>query len=398
MTTERSEPSPAASSGTSESQGESPGKETLPEEKGLQERGLRSLLEAGPATGLGKHPSLEKTDVDLGKAVGGSASRREEESRAKARTPRDLEAAQFADALLLREQLGTKTRECAALARNVDELKLEIEALRNDFSTRANEHLLEIRTLHEMIQKGHGEEERLQNELNEVRQANKQLKSQNLSLQYHLNLWGLPVTAVEYSRRNDSGERVVLSESFFPALVPLMEGVDPVPIGLSGDLASLSFPDLLHFLSHSSSVGVLTVVTEGVVSKLYLGKGVLQLAGWNNRDPELSLAALLEESQLVSGEVLAELRDGAFDLELASQLVSEKFLAAPAMQAALKEHARVILGFLFQLKRGSFFFQQGQVLGKRDLQFRLPVTDVLLKTAAEMDERERVGKTSEAGG
>ena len=393
MSTDRSDPLTEAASKPSEPQSVPP-----PEPKTSAENGLESLLEGSPSPGAGKHPSLEKTDVDLGPSFSGPITRKEDEARTRVRTPRDLESIEFADALLLREQLGKKTRECAALFRSVNDLKLEIESLRNDFSTRTNEHLLEIRALHEMLHKGHSEAERIQNELEEIKQANKQLKAQNLSLQYHLNLWGLPVSSVEYSRESDSGSRVDQSESFFPALMPLTEGVDPVPVALSGDLGALSFPDLLHFLSHSSSIGVLTVVTDGVVSKLYLGKGVLQLAGWNNRDPELSLAALLEESQLVSSEVLADLREGSYDLELASQLVSEKFLAAPAMQAVLKEHARVILGFLFQLKRGSFFFQPGQVPGKRDLQFRLPVTDVLLKTAAEVDERERVGKTNDVNG
>src|SRR5256885_9015280 len=52
----------------------------------------------------------------------------------------------------------------------------EIESLRNDFSTRTNEHLLEIRALHEMLHKGHSEAERIKNELEEIKQANKQLK------------------------------------------------------------------------------------------------------------------------------------------------------------------------------------------------------------------------------
>lgn len=357
---------------------------------------LKALLEADATTALGKkHPSLEKTDVDLGKSAAllpSGSSVGEGEAKTQARTPKDLASIEFADALLLREQLGNKARECASLHRSVDELKLQIESLRNDFSARTNEYLLEMGALQEIIQKGHNEEERVQEQMEEVKQANKQLKAQNLSLQYHLNLWGLPVSAGGYSKGNEPGNHFEVSESFFPALTPLAEGSDPVPVALSGNLVSFYFPDLLHFLSHSNSVGVLTVMTDAVVSKLYLEKGVLRLAGWSNRDPELSLAALLEESELVSQDVLAELREGAYDLELASQLVTEKFLAAPAMQAGLKEHARVILGFLFQLKRGSFFFQPGQVPGKRDLQFRLPITDVLLKTAAEMDERERVGK------
>jgi hypothetical protein len=117
---------------------------------------------------------------------------------------------------------------------------------------------------------------------------------------------------------------------------------------------------------------------------------VLRLAGWNNRDPELSLLTLLEESELVSREICEALRQRSpFDYEVATALVAESGVPVETVRLGLREHARVVLSYLFQMRRGSFFFQRGQVCCQKELQFRLLITDVLLKTAAEMDEKTR---------
>ena len=64
--------------------------------------------------------------------------------------------------------------------------------------------------------------------------------------------------------------------------------------------------------------------------------------------------------------------------------------ASPFTFDRLKQHARVILSFLMQLKQGAFFFQPGMVTQRREFHFSLPVIDILLMTAAEVDERTRV--------
>jgi len=300
------------------------------------------------------------------------------------------------DVDLLRQQLGEKVRDCAAMSRAAEELRVELETLRGDFSTQKAEHLVEIRTLKEILVKAHERVAGLEGELTELKQANRQLKTQNLSLQYHLNLWGIPVLSGESTLEDAAREMDQDAGAFFPALTPLAGGTDPIPPVLRGDLVSFYFPNLLHFLANSNLQGVLTVITDGIVSKLYLEKAVLQLAGWNNRDQELRLATLLAESGLVPHETLFDFEERSlYDLELANVLVTESNVAPSVVQEGLREHARVILGYLFQLKRGSLFFQPGHIPRKRHLQFRLPVMDLLLKTAAEMDERGRNGQNGE---
>ena len=326
-----------------------------------------------------RHPSLEKTD---------SLDFKTASPEAKAALP---PGERLSDTALLKDEINKKMRSCAALERSVQELKTTLEALRRDFAGQRAEHLVEVKALKDIIQRTQSRAEETEAELFGERQAQKQLKAQNLNLQYHLNLWGIPISSGTGSANGEPGRQTGVDETFFPPLVPAPGSEDPIPSTLRGELSSFYFPNLLHFLANSNLEGVLTVVNDGIVSKLYLEKGVLKFAGWNNRDPELMLATLLEESGLVEREVIEELAARPlYDLELANVLVTQKDIPAQTVRSGLKEHARVILGFLFHLKRGSFLFQPGQIQRRRELQFRLSITDILLKTAAEMDEKTRV--------
>lgn len=293
------------------------------------------------------------------------------------------------DLAILREHLRKKQTECSALAGRNEGLRTEIEALRTDYTVQQAERLAEIEALKQVVTRSNEETRRLEGDVSALKKDNKELKAQNLSLQYHLNLWGIPVCAGggTEERLQGTGED---GNTFFPALTPLAGAEDPIPIVLRGDLAALAFPDLLQFLASSKRSGVVTVVTDQIVAKLYLENSVLRLAGWNNRDPELGLLALLEEAELLAAEVCEEFRESRlYDLELAERLVAEKNVPADTVRIGLREHTRVILSYLFQVNRGTFFFQPGQIPRRKDLQFQLLVTDLLLKTAAEMDEKTR---------
>lgn len=381
---------------------------------------LKPLLGQDPSPEPPRHRSLEKTDVNLGKALppfpapgeaiplpadGASAPHgaapghspadgelrttgAENLSGPDGRGPRlPPQAAALSDETLLKESLAKKIHECESLERTVDDLRKEIQVLRSDYTGQSGERLAELEALSEIIRREKGESLKTLDELSRLNQEQKQLKAQNLSLQYHLNSWGIPVFSGDDLKATEEG---VLGPGrfFFPPLSPPPGGADPVPVILRGDLSSFYFPNLLHFLANTSLNGVVTVVTDGTVAKLYLEKGILLLAGWNNRERELSLAALFKESGLIEPEALTRMED-MYDLEIATLLLNDKLAPPNTIQSGLKEHARVILSFLFQLKRGTFFFQAGQIPRRKDLQFRLAVTDVLLKTAAEMDERTR---------
>jgi hypothetical protein len=321
-----------------------------------------------------------------------SASPLAVESTAEESDPKEDE---LPDAVALREAFEQKVRDCTVLSRSADALKSEIETLRSDCSVQKVEFLVERRALKESLAKRQSQAAELQEVSRELKQGNQQLEEQNLASQYHLNLWGIPLLPGEGTQEDAQSASKNSKGTFFPTLKPLAGDADPIPPVLRGDLASFCFPDLLHFLANSKLQGVLTVGADGMFSKLYLEEAVLQLAGWNNRDPDLRLAALLEESGLVPHDVLHELKDRwSFDLELAQVLRVEKKIPGKVIEEGLREHARVILSYLFQLKRGALFFQPGQIPPEHHLRFHLPVTDILLKTAAEMDEKGRVGADS----
>lgn len=344
--------------------------------------------ESAPPESPPRHRSMEKTDCDLGQHPGEEIEDAAQEAGDAPGSHADEDL--LADMDLLREEFLKKQNECSFLQARVVELRTEIEALRSDFSVQRDELREEIRTLNGLVEAARTDSEALDAELDSLQQANKQLKAQNLTLQYHLNLWGIPVATGEVSPESTDGPAREEEKTFFPALQPVRGGVDPIPVSLRGELSVLSFPDLLHFLANTNLRGVLTVVAEGVVSKLYLEGPVLRMVGWNSRDRDLGLLTLLTESELIPHEKSGELGEqDLFDWELARILVTEKQIPEKTVRLGLKEHARVVLGYLFQLRHGAFFFQSGQIQRMRELQFELLITDVLLKTAAEMDEKTR---------
>ncbi len=328
-----------------------------------------------------KHRSLEKTD----KLSLETATPTEPVAAPQATTPEES----LSDTQLLKTKLSETERERDSLKWATVQLETELAARRSDFAAQKAEQLSELRVLHEVAERAHSEASLLKEGLRDARATNKALKAQNLSLQHVLNQWGVPAEANDSSAFKLAAFEEGLDRSF-PKLTQGPDGHDPVPTLLRGELGSFCFPDLLHFLSNTIPRGVLTVVSDQIITKLYLERSALLYVGWNNRDSDLSLARLLEESGMVSAETLAEIVHRAdFDLELATVLLGENHVPAQTIRSGLKEHARVILGFLFHLRAGSFFFQEGEVERKRELEFRLPVTDVLLKTAAEMDEKTR---------
>jgi hypothetical protein len=256
---------------------------------------------------------------------------------------------------------------------------------------REDEHRAEIATYRDLLQRSTAKNRELQSRIVDLTMDQKRLKGQNLSLQYHLNLWGVPVLSGEDAKASLEKE---LSRAFFPRVQPLAGNPDPIPVVLHGDLRAFSFPDLIHFLGNSNLLGVLSVVTDGMVSKLYVRKGVVRLAGWNRRESDSgevrSLLSTLRASGGVAEEDLVDYEGlPLYDLEVAKLLLREKGVPASDLQAGLKDHARTILGHLFHLRRGAFSFQEAQVEGVDEILFHLPIIDLLLKAAADADERTR---------
>ena len=303
--------------------------------------------------------------------------------------PADTTTSPTSPTALLQAEIKSKSHQVDRLTETVEELQIQLDAMRKDFSSQNADGQLELRTLQSLLERSHEQVEKLQGDALQQQKSKRTLKSQNLRLQHQLNVWGIPVSAsgAESSAPDSSGEGGRL---FFPELSALVEGLDPVPVVLRGDIYTFGFPNLLHFLANSNLTGVLTMVSDGVVSKLYLEKGILRLTGWNHRSEELCLANLLRQSDLVDADILDQFADEPlYDLELAISILKREELPTNLIQSGLREHARVILTFLYETEQGAFFFQPGILRRQRYLQFHLPILDLLLVTAAEVDEKSR---------
>lgn len=273
-------------------------------------------------------------------------------------------------------------------------LETELEAIRGDLSFRVAEQKKELEVQQEVFREGRKEAGSLLDELRDSQVATKSLKSQNLDLQYLLSSLGVPLAsdskAVLFDAFDDG------SNHFFPSVTPLNPEVDPAPVVLRGDLQLFHLTNVLTFLENSKRVGVLTVLTEGFVTRLYLDGSSLRLACWNKQDPVFSLAGLLVDAELLTEEQVASyVKDRLYDYEVAGRLLQDDVLDDDTLQAGLREHTRVIVTELFHLDEGTFVFQEGRIVCDGRLLFNLSVTNLLLRTAARVDERSRGAETGE---
>ncbi|MEM7231612.1 MAG: DUF4388 domain-containing protein [Planctomycetota bacterium] len=285
-------------------------------------------------------------------------------------------------------------REVEQLREGNQKLRLELEAMRGDLEGQLEDQAGEVRVQREAQELNAGEIDELQNQLDSAKQAAKFLKEQNLELQHQLNCWGIPV-----SRGTDSSVDAMATHRFFAPIVPNDPGVDPAPVVLRGDLSAFHLTALLSFLEHCNLLGVLTIVNGDLLTKLFIEGPALRLVAWNRRDEELSLGNLLIESELLADEEVAPFREeNLYDLEVATRLLYEGKLDAETIRVCLREHTRVIITQLFQVREGSFFFQPGKPSCHADLLFNLSTTDLLLRTATHLDEETReVGDDDDLG-
>ena len=326
--------------------------------------------------------AFQKTEVDLTTTQVQQALERAARAGASPTPSTDPQA--------LVEALSQREHQCAELDQAVRDLKIQVDALRNDYSALEAEHEAELKAYRAVLDQRTGSREELEDRLKEVLDDNRQLKAQNLNLQYHLSQWGLPV---ESGSGAAGDSQPTHDKAFFPPMVSLEGHEDPIPVVFKGDLKCICFPDLVSFLANSNLVGVLTVVSDRIVSKLYLDRGILCLAALNDADPTSSLIALIDGADVLPERAQNLKHLPLFDLEIAAILRREEFLSEEKLRQALREHARFILSQVFQLDRGAFFFQPGRIEAHPGFHFRLPLMDVLLHTAAEVDERQRVEQT-----
>lgn len=269
------------------------------------------------------------------------------------------------------------------------QLRLQIETLRRDFSARLAEQQRELEIRVHALEESQRLARDLEEHLEAERRLTKDLKRQNLSLQHHLNAWGIPVSLVDPAE-SSAGESA--HQRFFPRVVPPEPGDDPTPVALRGDLRIFHVMSVLSFLGNSNLTGVLTLVHDDTVTKIFVESATLGLVAWSRRHSPCGLPYLLIESELLTPEeVISYQEENLYDFEIANRLLYEGKLDVDTIRECLREHARIILTQLLQLDAGTFFFQRGRPTYDQNLKFRLSITDLLLRSLTMVDEKTRDG-------
>ena len=90
------------------------------------------------------------------------------------------------------EALSRREHQCAELEQTVNDLKIQIDALRNDYSALEAEHETELKAYRLVVEQRADSRTELEGQVTELNDDNRKLKAQNLDLQYHLSQWGSP--------------------------------------------------------------------------------------------------------------------------------------------------------------------------------------------------------------
>lgn len=167
---------------------------------------------------------------------------------------------------------------------------------------------------------------------------------------------------------------------------------------LQGDLREFGVPEVFQILERQEKSGRLRIDAEAEKIEIYFEEGRIVGAFLAGRNPSDSLLEVLCKLGHLSEERAGEFRKmRAEDLRsLPALLERELILPAGEIDRILRQHTEEMLFPIFQLKRGSFFFEAGEALAE-DLQITppLPVEPILLEGLRKADEwpmlKKRIG-------
>ena len=164
----------------------------------------------------------------------------------------------------------------------------------------------------------------------------------------------------------------------------------PSKSGLSGSLASMSFPDLLQWVSQARKTGTLSVQHDTLVKRLFLRDGVIVSSGSN--DPREFLGQILVSQQLITEAQLKE----AFDLQekthvmLGRVLVEKKWVPEEVVSQALKRKTEETVYSLFLWADGDFEFHEGGTQADDAISIRLKIEEILLEGLRRYDLAQKI--------
>ena len=161
-------------------------------------------------------------------------------------------------------------------------------------------------------------------------------------------------------------------------------------MSLTGNLRTMSLPDILQWISMGKKTGTLHLERKSVRKRIAFREGTI-FSSWSN-DPRESLGQFLIRDRLVSEEqlfkaLLTQEKEGRL---IGSILVSEGMLNEADLLGSLKEKAEETVHDLFLWPEGRFEFKDNELPAEVLIHVEMGVTGVILEGMRRIDEWGRI--------
>ncbi len=161
-------------------------------------------------------------------------------------------------------------------------------------------------------------------------------------------------------------------------------------MGLSGNLLTMSLPDILQWIAQGRKAGSLHLERRSVRKRIVFREGAI-FSSWSN-DPRESLGQFLVSHHYITEEQLfkALLGQETQGRLIGSILVGEGLLSEDDLQKALREKAEESIFDLFLWPEGRFEFKDDEIPDNILFHIDVSVQHVILEGIRRVDEWERI--------
>ena len=161
-------------------------------------------------------------------------------------------------------------------------------------------------------------------------------------------------------------------------------------MSLTGNLRTMSLPDILQWIAQGQKTGTLHLERRSIQKRIVVREGQI-FSSWSN-DPRESLGQFLIRERMVTEEQLFKALLGQEEKGrlIGSILVSEGVLDEEDLRLALQAKAEETIYDLFLWPEGEFEFKEGEFPYDVLIYFEMPVTPVILEGIRRVDEWNRI--------
>jgi hypothetical protein len=162
---------------------------------------------------------------------------------------------------------------------------------------------------------------------------------------------------------------------------------------LEGRIEERRLPEVLLLLARQRSRGILTVQGDQEIIGLSIFEGQLVSADALNQSLEEGLGRILTGSGLVANDVLANLsaEHHAGGGRVVDLLLERNYIGRDTLNATLREHAYGLCVQVLSWKQGEYKFYRGDEVAFEEGVKPIPVDELLVRAADELDSVELLG-------